>query len=59
MEGTGIFYSSSKIYKYEGEFKENKFNGKGKLTYEKEKIKYEGDFINGVKEGNGTMVFRK
>ena len=57
MEGNGIFYSTENKTKYDGQFKYNKFNGKGKLTYEKEKIIYEGDFINGLKEGKGIIIF--
>ena len=57
MEGNGIFYSTENKTKYDGQFKYNKFNGRGKLTYEKEKIIYEGDFINGLKEGKGIIIF--
>ena len=41
--------------KYEGEFKADKFHGKGIIT--KGRSKYAGDFVHGRKEGYGFMVF--
>ena len=37
---------------YTGEFKNNKYNGKGK--FDSGTSVYEGDFVNGKKEGKGT-----
>jgi len=44
---------------YEGEFKNNMPNGKGKLYDKNGKIIYEGDFIKGKFEGNGKLIFEK
>jgi hypothetical protein len=41
---------------YEGEMKNSKFNGKGKLLYSNGDV-YEGGFVDGEKNGNGKMVF--
>ena len=48
-----MFYDNGEYYI--GQFKDNKFNGKG-IKYDKNgNIIYEGDFINGRREGNGKM----
>ena len=44
---------------YDGDFKNNVFDGNGKLFYKNGKIKYEGEFMINLKEmGNifGKMV---
>ena len=41
---------------YEGEFKDDKFNGIGKYFYDKGDT-YEGDFLNGEFHGQGKYVF--
>ena len=41
---------------YEGEMKDSKFNGKGKLTYLNGDL-YEGEFLDGEKNGNGKLIF--
>ena len=41
---------------YEGEIKDSKYNGKGKLISANGEI-YEGDFINGEKTGYGKITF--
>ena len=60
----GIWIDSDLIYAniyfpqgdiYEGEIKEQNFNGKGKLTSSEEI--YEGDFVDGQKEGKGKLIF--
>ena len=56
MEGIGIYYSSKKKYKYLGEFKNNKFHGKGKLIYD-DHTTYEGGFFDGYIEGEGNLLF--
>ena len=40
---------------YEGEFSENQFNGKGKLTYHSGSI-FEGDFVDGIPHGKGKLT---
>ena len=53
--GTGTFkWNDGTVY--EGEWKEDKINGKGKLTIPN-KGTYEGDFENGEKEGQGKYTF--
>ena len=42
---------------YEGEIKNNTFNGNGKMKYKNGDI-YEGNFENGIKKGNGKMIFK-
>ena len=42
---------------YEGEVKNNTFNGNGKMKYKSGEI-YEGNFENGIKKGNGKMIFK-
>ena len=42
---------------YEGEVKDNTFNGNGKIKYKNGDI-YEGNFENGRKNGNGKMIFK-
>ena len=54
--GLGVYYFAESERTYEGEFSQNLFEGKGKLTF-KDGRSYEGDFRAGKKEGNGTMVF--
>ena len=56
MEGNGIYHSSKEKYNYFGEFKKNKFHGKGKIIYD-DNIIYEGDFSNGYMEGEGNILF--
>ena len=41
---------------YEGELKDSKFNGKGKLISANEEV-YEGDFVDGEKTGYGKITF--
>ena len=43
---------------YIGYFKNNKFNRKGVLFYDKNKIKYEGDFLNDKYNGFGTLFYK-
>ena len=60
MEGSGVFYSSQCKYNYIGEFLENKFDGKGKITYEGHDLYnyYEGNFSEGYKHGSGNLVYK-
>ena len=39
---------------YEGEFKDDKYNGKGKIIYS-DNSEYEGEFHNNLKEGQGIF----
>lgn len=48
-------YKSKTGYVYEGEWKKNMKQGKGKMTYADGKI-YEGDFIANRREGEGKSV---
>ena len=52
----GIYYFAESERTYEGQFAQNLFEGKGKLTFKDGRM-YEGDFKSGKKEGQGTMVF--
>jgi hypothetical protein len=57
VNGKGI-YTNDDI-KYEGSFKNEKYDGKGILTYKDfsgSEAKYEGEFKNGQYEGQGTLV---
>ena len=60
MEGSGVFYSSQCNYNYFGEFLENKFDGKGKITYEGHDLYnyYEGNFSEGYKHGSGNLIYK-
>ena len=53
-EGFGIFYDSNGN-KYMGEWKEDKFDGKGRILSVKGDC-YEGDFKEGLIEGNGMFI---
>ena len=56
-EGNGKFiYNNGEFYV--GQFKNNKFNGKGVLFYDKTKIKYEGDFFNDKYNGSGKLFYK-
>ena len=56
-EGNGKFiYNDGEFYI--GQFKNNKFNGKGVIFYDKNKIKYEGDFLNDKYNGLGTLFYK-
>jgi len=52
-----VYYFAESEKKYEGEFYENQFEGKGVLSF-KNGQKYDGEFKNGKKEGHGTMQFQ-
>ena len=52
--GTQIFYGSGKTYS--GEFRNNKFNGRGVLTW-KDGRKYVGGFLDGEFSGQGTFTY--
>lgn len=52
--GHGILYNDAGIY--EGEFKEDFFDGKGKMKWKNGDV-YEGDFKEGRREGHGLMTF--
>ena len=56
----GIFYKG-RIYGknmiYEGEIKDNQYNGKGKLIDTKKNEIYEGNFKNNQKHGEGVLTF--
>ena len=57
----GIFNKGRIYYPngiYEGQVNKKAFNGKGILKYKNGDI-YEGDFEDGIKKGNGKMIFFK
>ena len=54
MEGNGTLYFDGG--RYEGQFKENKKNGKGKY-YKGNNLLYDGDFKNDNFNGNGIYYF--
>ena len=55
-EGKGIFYGDNGD-RYEGEWRNNKPEGKGIYYYNKEPFKGEGDHRNGKKEGKGIYYY--
>lgn len=56
---SGIIFSTkgNNIKLYEGQLKDNKYNGIGKLYFEdvNSTVKYDGEFANGIFEGMGTL----
>ena len=42
---------------YEGEYKNDLYDGKGKLFYENGKY-YEGEFVEGLKHGKGILFYK-
>ncbi len=55
--GKGIEYYENGSIKYEGEFSEDEYNGKGKLFYPNGDY-YIGQFIFGKKSGNGYEYYK-
>jgi hypothetical protein len=55
FHGFGVYYFAESEKTYEGQFIENQFEGKGKLTFNDGR-QYNGDFKAGKKEGQGTMI---
>ena len=61
-EGYGVYMFPGDTVKYLGQFKEDKFNGMGKLYHDSGNIRlplcYEGEFENGdAKEAQGTFYY--
>lgn len=56
LEGKGIWLSTDKSAKYEGQFKSGSRHGSGVLT-EKDGSKYVGQFQNGKFHGKGTRTY--
>ena len=49
-------YEKAGVKKYEGEFKDNKPNGEGKLYHIGcEKVHYEGSWLDGYPSGRGRL----
>lgn len=44
-------------YRYVGEFKDGKPHGKGKIYYNKNIVSYEGSFYDGMRQGQGIMLW--
>lgn len=55
FHGYGVYYFAESEKTYEGQFVENQFEGKGKLTF-KDGRQFNGDFKGGKKDGQGTMI---
>ena len=51
LENTAYYFNNGD--KYEGNFKNGMYEGKGIMYNNKEGEKYEGNFKNGIKEGKG------
>ncbi len=45
-------------YVYEGQFKNDLFDGKGKINYPSHSINYQGNFKNGNFHGEGLITFK-
>jgi len=56
-EGFGIEYYLNSLEKYNGEFKDDKYDGKSKLYNEDGTIKYKGEFKNGEFNGQGKLYY--
>ena len=55
IQGEGTLIQKNK--KYIGEFKDNKKNGRGTLTYENSSKSYNGSFKNDKFDGKGILTF--
>jgi len=54
--GNGIeYYEVGNIKKYEGEFKDGKYHGHGRLYNSNKLLQYAGSFQNGLKHGRGIL----
>ena len=61
LEGFGVETgnnSDGSTWRWEGEYKEAQWNGKGTITWSNGK-KYEGDWKDGNRTGNGTYTFNE
>lgn len=56
-DGRGCLKSKSGIIKYDGEWKEDKINGYGKLFISVSGDRYEGHFRNGKMHGLGLYLY--
>jgi hypothetical protein len=54
VNGNGTYQSVKRGWKYTGQFKNSKPDGKGKMTFNDGRS-YEGEFLNGKFHGQGTM----
>ncbi len=55
MHGKGIYLLVLFGFRYEGDFVDNKFHGKG-MTTQPEGYKYVGDYVNGLPHGKGILI---
>ena len=56
--GPGVYIDKGKGVKYEGEWKNDQFDGDGHLTIENQ-WEYKGGFMNGLKHGRGKVKYFK
>ena len=56
LEGKGEMEIKGK-FKYIGDFKNDKPNGKGILKDDEKGFEYNGEIVNGIKEGKGSLKF--
>ena len=47
------FWLDGLAHKFLGNFKNNQYEGKGKLFYPDKNVEYDGEFLNGKKHGKG------
>lgn len=58
LDGMGRFDFPMQKMVYDGEFKENLFNGKGKITHTDTGNIYEGEFYEHHKDGPCTFTLK-
>lgn len=56
FSGKGTYFFADSDKTYEGDFNNNHFHGKGKLTFGNGNC-YNGTFENGLQSGQGTMSY--
>jgi hypothetical protein len=54
VNGNGTYQSVKRGWKYKGQFKNGKPDGKGKMAFDDRRY-YEGEFLRGKFHGQGTM----
>jgi antitoxin component YwqK of YwqJK toxin-antitoxin module len=54
LEGNGVFQVPGML-RYEGQWKNSRFDGTGKLYTKGKQLNYEGGFLKGLKDGTGKL----